>query len=220
MTTIQKERIRLILAEEGILILFKKMLKYLKRKIFEISKEFIFELDLEKCVLRVDSKIELAFRWGFKEDIDSMDEENYGYDQFSKKYSKERLDNGDKFLLALHNGKIIGYIWAMNDKMELSEFNHISLSYTRAYTYNAFVLKEYRGARVHGAMHTYLINTLGKEGKRFIVGSINIKNKSALNVKKRHRNEFKIIGKIIQIRFLGLKYDYINKKDLKYLQSP
>jgi len=220
MTTIKKERILTILSDEGIFILSKKILKYLKSKMFQISKELIFELDLEKCVPRADSKIELSLRWGSKEDIDSMNEENYGYDQHGKNYSKERLDKGDKFLLALHNGKIVGYIWAMKDKMELSEFNHISLPFNRVYTYNTFVLKEYRGKRVQGAMYTYLINTLRRDGKRFAVDLTNTNNKSALEIKNKYRGEFKIIGRVIQIRFLGLKYDYINKKDLKYLQSP
>lgn len=219
MTTANKERILTILSDEGIFILLKKGLTYIKSKIFEISKELIFELDLEKDIPKTDSKIELSFRWGSKEDIDAMDEENYGYDNFGKRYSKERLEKGDKFCLALHNDKIVGYAWAMNDEMELSEFNHISLSSTRAYTYNTFVVKEYRGNRIQWAMYTYLINTLRQESKHFAVELTNAKNKTALHIKNKHKDNFKMIGRIIQIRFLGLKYDYINKKDLTYLQS-
>jgi hypothetical protein len=105
----------------------------------------------------------------------------------------------------------------MKDSMEITPFKHFSLSKNKVYLYKAFVLKEFRGKKVVGAIHEYLSDMLKKEGKRFVITSIDIENKSSL--KPRFRAGDKIVGKVIHIRFFGLKYDYIKKKDLIYLQN-
>ena len=220
MSTINREKISTILSEESAFSLFKKILKYIKAKIFKISKVIIFELALVKSVSKVATELELSFRMASEKDINSMDEKHYGYDSKGKQYSKDRLAKGDKCILALHNDKIIGYIWLMKDHMELSQYNHIPLPKNKAYTYNGFVLKKYRGKRVHAAMYAYIVDMLKKDGKRFVISEVDEANKPALKTKNNERGEFRKIGKIIQIRFLGLKYDYIKKKELKYLQTP
>lgn len=219
MPVINKKKISMILSEENKFSLVKKILKYAAGKIFKISKKIIFELDLKKNYPEVAIEQQLLFRLATQQDIDSMDEEHYDYDEKSKQYSKDRLKKGDKCVLAVLDNRIIGYLWLMKDYMELSQYNYILLSKNRAYTYKGFVLKEYRGKRIHAAMYKYIITMLKKERKRFVVSSVETSNKPGLKSKSRDRAKYEQIGKIIQIKFLGLKYDYINKKTLKYLQS-
>ena len=135
--------------------------------------------------------------------------------QKRKKHSKERLEKGDKCVLAIHNDEIVGYSWAMKDAMELSQFNLIPLPENKVYLYNAFVVEEFRGKRVNGAMRQYFDNILINEGKTTIVATISKYNKPS--IKSAERMDPKKIGKVTQIRFFGLKYDYISKKDLKLL---
>jgi 4-hydroxy-tetrahydrodipicolinate reductase len=63
-----------------------------------------------------------------EKDIEEMDERLYDYSKNAKQYSIDRLEKGDRCILALYNDKIIGYIWVMRDTMEITQFKHISLS--------------------------------------------------------------------------------------------
>jgi hypothetical protein len=185
---------------------------------FSIQKLIIFEIDLENPKKIIPSLINLSFRVGTKKDIDSMDYTIYDYNEKGKEYSKNQFDKGDRCILAINNDRIIGYVWIMKNYMELSVDKHIPISATRSYIYKGFVLKEIRGKRVLNTIDNYIIELLYREGKKFIVTTVADHNKSS--IKARERIGFKIIGKIIQIRFFIIKYDYISKKDLIYLQSP
>jgi L-amino acid N-acyltransferase YncA len=185
---------------------------------FFINKLIIFELDIENPKKIIPSPINLSFRICKKKDIDLMDNEFYDYNEKGKKYSKNQFDKGDRCILAINNDRIIGYVWIMKNHMELSVYNHIPISTKRSYIYKGFVLKEFRGKRVLNAIDKYIIDLLNEDGKKFIVTTVSIYNKHS--IRARERLGFKRVGKIIQMRFLGLKYDYIPKKELKYLQSP
>ena len=204
-------------SEEGAFSFLLRIVRYINKNICGISKAIIFELDLENPGLKTVTDLDLSFRLATKKDIDAMDKEHYDYDKSAKQYTMDRLAKGDRCILALHNNKIIGYLWTMRDTMELTQFKHISLSKNRDYSYKEFVLKEFRGKRVHGSMYAYLIDMLKKDGKRFVVTAVDTYNKSALKIKRRGR--YKTIGNIIYIRFFRLKYDYVKKKNLIYLQN-
>ena len=198
--------------------IFIKIISYINKNIFGISKSIIFELDLVKPGPKITSDLDLTFKLATKEDIKKMDKENYGYDKKGKIYSIYRLEKGDRCVLALYNDKIIAYIWIMKDTLELSKNNYIFLSKKRAGSYKGFCVKKYRGKRVHGTIYcNYLINLLRREGKRYVVSAVYTDNKSSLKAMQRLGN--KIIGHMIHFNFFGLKYDYIKKKNLSYLQN-
>ena len=186
-------------------------------RVFFINKLIIFEINIENPKKIPPSKIDLSFKICKKNEIDLILKYEYNYNNRGKKYSKNRLDKGDRCVLAIYKRKIIGYAWIMKNKMELSIYNLIPISKKRVYIYKGFVLKKFRGKRILNAIDNYIIKLLNKEGKKFIVTTVGKNNKHS--IKARERLGFKRIGKIIQIRFFGLKYDYISKKDLKYLQS-
>ena len=196
---------------------FINSMEFFRENIFNIEKLKIFELNLENPIKEIFPQIEFTIRLGSKKDIDSMDLINYRYDFAGIQYSKDRLEKGDKFILAEKDGKIIGYTWVMENLMELSIYNHISLPNKRVYYYKNFVLKEFRRKRVLNAIDNYVINMLRKDKKKYLVTTVAVKNKPA--IKARERIGFKRIGKIVHFRFFGLKYDFIPKKDLNYLQN-
>ena len=146
-----------------------------------------------------------------------MDMEHYTYDENSKKYSLSRLEKGDRCVLAIHNNKIVGYLWSMRDTMEINQFKHIPLAKDRSSSYKGFVLKEYRGSRIQAAMYDFLIDILKNDGKRFVVSVVDFDNKPSIRTKQ--RGGYKTVGQIVHISFFGLRYDAINKKTLSYLQN-
>ena len=153
-----RQKFSRIIADEGLLTFFIKILRYFFTKTIYFKKRIIFELDLETSIPKISSPLKLSFRLAKNKDIESMDEEHYGYSKKGKKYSKDRLLKGDKCVLILHNNKIIGYSWIMKDLMELSKFKHIRLSKDRVYTYKGWVLKKFRGKRVLNTSDMYKID--------------------------------------------------------------
>jgi len=213
-----KQKVLKIIADEGLLSFFKKISKFIVYKIIFIQNFIIFELNLENFVNKIETQIELDLKIATEKDIDSIIEEYYNYDEFGRQYLKNQQQKGDKCVIAIKNGKIIGYVWIMKGHMELSPFNHIQISNNKTYIYNGFVLKSYRGKRVLNAIDLYIINMLIKDNKKFIITTVATNNKPP--IKARERIGFKRIGKITQFRIFGLRYDHISKKDLIYLQNP
>ena len=146
-----------------------------------------------------------------------MNFENYNYDEKAKKYAEERLKKGDICVLALNKGRIIGYVWIMYYEFEISKNNLISLSKNRASTYNSFILKEFRGKRVRNSMDNYIYEILRKVGKEYLVCLIEKHN--IASQKTRERAGYKKIWHIFEFRFFGLRYVYIDKNLLSYLQK-
>jgi hypothetical protein len=184
---------------------------------FFVNKLFIYEFDAENPEKIIPSPLNLSFRLCQRCDIDSIDSELYDYSESAKHYSKHQFDQGDRCILAINNDRIIGYVWIMKNNMELSIHNHVPISAKRSYIYKGFVINEFRGNRVLNALDKYVIGLLKQEGKKFIVTSVSFYNEPSLRA--RERMGFRRIGTILQIRFLGLKYDYIPKKQLQYLQG-
>jgi len=206
-----------IISEEGFLNFLLKTISYVNKNILGILKAYIFEFNLQNPEPQRDCLLRISLRIATETDIMNLDGELYDYNKNAKKYSQDRLKKGDKCILAIHNGKIVGYLWTMADsKMEVGQSKFIDISKNRAYSYKAFVLKEYRGMRIQGEMYAYLIKLLKKDGKKYSIITIDSNNKPSLKIMK--RGEYKVVGSIIHIRFFGLKIDYMNKKSKKYLQ--
>jgi len=203
--------------KSGILSFLLRVINYVKKCVLGVYRTKIFELDLEHPGPKIISDLNPSFRLATKKDILSMDKAHYDYHKKEKKFFIDRLKEGDRCILALYNGKTIGYIWVMKNQMELRPNKYISLSKDRSYTYKEFVLNEYRGRRIHGAIYAYLSDMLRRDGKRFVVSAVDMDNKSAL--KSKSRGGYRIIGNLTRLRFFGLKFDYIKKKELCYLQN-
>ena len=207
-----------IIEDEGFIAFAKKSVEFIATRIFTIRRVIIFELDLEEPVKKVDCQINVFLRLASKSDIESMNKEDFDYDQKGKKYSRERLKRGDRCILALHNDQIIGYVWVMEGQMELSIDNHVPLPKNKAYAYKGFVAEQYRGKRVLNYIDKFLIEKLKKDHKKCLLTTVDINNTQA--VKAKVRMGFKKAGTVIQFKILGQEHDYISRKDLLYLQTP
>ena len=212
------EKISKIIKEDGTVNFLLKFLNFFKKNYCGVSIKNIYQFDLNNSPPNISTKINFNVNEATKEDIDLMDEEDYDYDLKGKTYSKNRLEKGDKCFLTIHNSKIISYVWAMKDHMELSEYKNVPISKNRVYIYKGFVLKEFRGKRIHNLMDIYLFNYFRRQGKEFVICAIYKDNLSS--TKAIERIGFKKIGYISLLRFFGIKYDYIGKKHLLYLQNP
>jgi len=208
------QKIKKIINEKGLFGLFSKLRYSIKINLFGFWKAIVFQLDLEKKYPQVDTGLPLSFRYASEQDIDSMDDKHYNLDEKSKEYLKERFKENGKTILAVYNNKIVGYLCLILDQMELAPNKFKNLQKNKAYTYKGFVLEEYRGRRIHSAMYSQLVKFFKKEGKRYVISTVDEDNKPALKTKLKNRADYEIIGTLIHIRFFGLKFDYIPKRYL------
>ena len=203
------------ISDEGLFIFLRKAIKLMAFNIFRVRRVIIYELALENHEGKILPEIEISFRPARRADIESMSVELFGYNHKATQYSLERLDQGDECILAVHNGLIAGYVWIMKDSMELSQFRHIRVPKDKAYIYNGFVLKEFRGKRILNALDGYVIEKLKREGKKFLIATVAHDNKPP--IKAQERIGFKKVGEIIGLKALGYQYSYIPKKSLDYI---
>ena len=174
-------------------------------------------MDLENFKKTFESSFELSFRFALENDLDTMSNESYGYDQKNLKKFKGRLKEGDKCLLSVYKDTIIGYIWIMKGQMELTFSRNIFLPEHRIYIYNGLVLKQFRGKKVLNAMDCFLIDQFKSEHKKILVTTVEAGNESSIIARK--RIGFKEVGSIIIFSFVGFDYGYISKQNLLYLQT-
>lgn len=206
-----------IISNEGLISFLKKIFVFVSAKICRVKHLLIFELNIGNYENIISPATELTYRLAEEEDIELMDEEKYNYDRKGKQFSIERLKKGDICALAIYKDEISGYFWMMNKYMELSQDNYITISSDRVYIYKGWVIREMRGKRVFNGISNYLINVAKKNNKRAIVKIVSVDNKPSIKASK--RLGFKVVGDIFQIRILGIKYDYIPRKDLEHLQG-
>lgn len=204
-----------IISEEGIVTFFWKVIKIIALNLFRIRRVIIYELDLATSVKEILPQVEVSFRLAEITDIESMDEENYNYNRKAKKYSAERFMQGDECILAVYNGRIVGYIWIMEGYMELSQYNYIKIPRNWAYVYSVFVIKEFRGKRIIHAMNGCIIQKLGRKNVKIIITTVAKDNKPAAKAKE--RIGFKRVSEIIIFKLLGFQYAYISKRNLNCL---
>ncbi len=207
-----------IISEKGMATFFRKGLKFIALNLIRIRKVNIYELSLENSVRQISPQVEVSFRLAEITDVESMDEEHYNYNPEAKEYSVKRLMKGDECVLALYHDKIVGYVWVMKGYMELSQFKHIEIPKDKAYIYNNFVLKEFRGKRILNAMDAFVIEKLRKEDKKYLLTTVAQDNQPP--IKARDRMGFEKKGEILYIKFLGFIYPYISKRNLNYVISP
>ena len=206
-----------IISDEGIFSFFIKLFKLVLSKIFTITRLIIFELYIEDFENTISPAIELSYRIATEEDIESMDEEKYNYDKKGKQFSRDRLKKGDICVLAIYKDRIAGYVWIMYKQMELSQGNYITLSDEKVYFYKGWVVKDMRGKRIHNKLDAYRLDIVKRNKKKIIITVMPANNNPV--IKARKRLGFKAVGNIYQIRFFGIKYDYISKNNLQYLQE-
>jgi hypothetical protein len=195
----------------------KKYILSLQRNILYFEKILIFERESNITIKNL-SNIKLSFKFTSENELDLLDEKKYFLNKKRKKYLFDRLKKGDKCLLAIFKKEIIGYLWIMYNEMELSDKEHISLPNNKVYQYNGYVINQYRGKRIIGALREYFVEKLKNDGKKYLYISIPSNNTSSIKgLNDTGKN--KMIGNFFHIKFLFFKYNFISKKLLRYIQK-
>jgi hypothetical protein len=193
------------------------LLSSILSRVWRVHRQYVMELDISGDLKKVDPLIPLSFRTATEEDILGMDEEATNFIPERKPYFVERLKKGDKCLLAFHQETLAGYLWLMYGRMELSKSVHMAISPDRAYIYNGFTRKEFRGKRVINALRSQWVDMLRADGKTCIVGTIYHDNASSLQ--SGFRTGYKNVGTIYQLRIFMIDYPYMPGKLKRYIQS-
>jgi len=195
---------------------FKKAAQILFRNLFHVERGIIFELDLTKKGKPAKAKIPLGFRWGTKNDILSMDRKRFGYGMRGKRYSINRLEKGDKFVVAIVDGLITGYGWVMFGEIELTKVWHKKLPAEKACLYKEFVQEPYRNMGINRARRTVVLDYLKQKGYKtaYIISF----TRNAASVRSIKASGFQPIGRFYSLTLLGVEIPYIGKELLGHLR--
>lgn len=209
-------RVRDHVARFGYWSFTKYALRAIQARAFSVHRLALLDLDITKPINHVTPTIDITYRIATVADLDSMGED-LGYDQKGRRFSRHRLTRGDRCVLAIHDNRIAGYIWIMEGEMELSQYKRIALPQSKMYIYKGFVSNEFRGKRVLNGIDTYIICLALAEGRRAIITTVDVNNRSSLVA--RERLCFKRVGEIVNRRVFGVEFDHIGKTELMRLQT-
>jgi GNAT superfamily N-acetyltransferase len=182
------------------------------------NKIYVYQLNIEKCASEIDVPLGLTYRIASRSDILRLDKEKHDYDRKAKRYLLNRLKHGDRCIFALADEEIIGHMWIMKARMEMSQGRLMRLSSERAYIYKGFVIKEARGQRVLAGLDQFAVELLRNEGFQLIVTTVESSNYPAIAARK--RKGFVKIGEIWQYRICGVVINRIEKDIVEYLKGP
>jgi len=218
MAVSKNKKIKKIIAQEGVFSFLKKAIKFAISKIILINRVYIYKLDVEKNLPKSTTDINVSIRIAKPKDIIDMDNEFYGWDNKGKNYCLNRLKKGDYCLVGINEGKIISYIWGMKNELEISTAITINLPKDTAYSYNGFVIEEFRGHHVHASMISALYTLFKKDGKKFVLSGVNSGNLPALKTKNNKKGKYEIIAYLWHFIVFGKDITFINNKNLKKIQ--
>ena len=119
-----------IISNEGPAMFVKKVAS----KIVSFHPYHVYELNLSREITKMDFALDLSFRFAIKSDIERMNKENYDFDDRDKAHCIERMAQGDRCLLAEHEGQVVGYMWVSADGIfELYPGKYMPLPLNKSY---------------------------------------------------------------------------------------
>ncbi len=105
------------------------------------------------------------------------------------------LERGDTCFIALHQGKVVHFVWARGRQVPFLKRLGISLAPEEVYMTGAYTVPQMRGRGIHTAVWNYRVQYLKKMGYQRSVALVKIGNKAPRHVCK------KMGGR--EVRYLG-----------------
>lgn len=162
----------------GLIMLVRDVFSKIKRgRVLLFEKVVITYCPLTKPILDMTPGIPMVMKKACEEDLDELKELADRYDDWRLYDFLEWLRRGDAFILAIHNGKIIGYACAGHRDNILG--GAIKLKKDDAAGLAAFVPPEYRGRRIGPCLDVAVSEHLKRQGYRRVVGWVGLSNYSA-----------------------------------------
>lgn len=198
-------------------ILLDKLLYFIAtNRMIRFDIRYIYELPVQDLKSTTISPISVTFRRITYDDLNTFDS-YLGYDKDDIIFSKDRLLNGDIGIVAIHDNVAIGYMWIMNNLMEITDKFYINLPNSKAYIYKVFVSKNFRGKRVAALLNAAICDTLNTINKKTCLTWASYRNSASIKAKL--RVGFRRIGLIYKLGIYSYNFSYVSSALTKYIRN-
>lgn len=180
----------------------KRIVRFIKRSVFEHGKMLIFEMDVNEIPNPIENKTKVEISLLNIADLDFLIR---GKRSTHKQTMLERLDYGDKCFVAKKDNKICGYVWIRKNKLYFTEvYYEVETDDRSIWVYDELVFEEERGKRIQQKILFKVLKYCKNMGYKRILTGILSDNEPSLNAHARFG--FKKLVKEIEMRkVLGIK---------------
>lgn len=180
--------------------------------IFLVRRKLVFDAPLDD-IQRATARIPVRFRFGDEGDLMRLSESSHDYDKAARQFSLERLQAGDRLILAEskagRGNEIVFYGWLMFGQIDMGVRNYLKLSPGAVCSYRLFTTPSHRGQKLCAAYFAFIRDRLEAMGQRRVLLWVEARNRISRRV---HETAgFRPIGSIWHIRFLFRSYFYVPK---------
>ena len=148
--------------------------------------------------------IAVSFRYGGEAELAALTAPEFGYSEEARRFGRERLRAGDRFVLCEAEGRVVFYAWVMFGQLDLSCGHYAPLSADRAYTYKLYTVPACRGLRICPAYYSFLKRELRALGFGRVLAWVEAGNRAS--IRAHMRAGFQPVGTIWHFRLLGQSY--------------
>ncbi|MEO8592830.1 MAG: hypothetical protein ABI759_05885 [Candidatus Solibacter sp.] len=183
----------------------RRMLR-LAAAILSVRRKIVFSVDLTQ-VRGLAAKIPVEYSFGNADDLPRL-RIDPTFDQAALAFARERLEAGDRLVLAELGDELVYYSWLMLGRMDLGMRRHYSLGRDTVYSYRVFTAEAQRRRGLFGGYYAYVAETLLPMGYVRAVTWVEVRNRASI-----HAHDalgLSRIGSIWQFRLLFRVFHFVS----------
>jgi GNAT superfamily N-acetyltransferase len=174
---------------------------------------YITEFDLKDLTMDWENPYGITFEKYNDKDFKLLEDTLRAIGEKSKLFTidtvDKRLNAGHMLFIAKSKGRIIGLYWVATNYIDNLKFpSSIHLNKDKAYTYNSYIVEEYRGKNINKGLKIFAFDILKQKGYKKVFAFIQNTNQSSLRANEKFGS--RIIGKTTWIRLMTFEFRYTN----------
>lgn len=151
-----------------------------------------------------------VFRWGTEEDVSGCRPFHTQLDAYERRTGKARLRLGHGIVVGLFDGEVVFSMWVNTRNLNVPGLVKRTLSPEQWFIYKAFSSPEHRGRGLYEAGMQFVLDEMGRQGLRELVGYAHTKKR--ISRKGLARLNFSPAGSIHTLQVPGLCRIFVSKE--------
>jgi len=150
-----------------------------------------------------------VFRWGTEDDVEGCDPFHTELNSYERRTGKGRLRKGHGVVLGLYGDEVVFSMWANPRNLNVPGLMKRRLSPEQWFIYKAFTSPEHRGSGLYEAGMQFVLDEMGGQGLRELVGYAH--TKKAISRKGLARLRFENVGPVYSLRAPGVRKIFLSR---------
>jgi predicted GNAT family acetyltransferase len=151
-----------------------------------------------------------VFDWGTEQDVDACRPFHTELNAYERRTGKARLRSGHGIVVGLFDGEVVFSMWVNTRNLNVPGLVKRRLSPEQWFIYKAFTSPEHRGRGLYEAGMEFVLDEMGRQGLRELVGYAH--TKKSISRKGLARLRFSCAGPIHTLQVPGLRRIFVSKQ--------